>query len=74
MHYEALKSLVQTMNSAVGLLTFSAIAISLPFYASWGAIVFNDDKVDWLYLIHVSTYFVNFFTILAFGADFNFKV
>ncbi|CAG7822696.1 unnamed protein product [Allacma fusca] len=78
LHYEDLKGLVKNMNAAVGILTFSAIAISLPFYASWGAIVFNNSAekvhVDWLYLAHVSAYFVNSFTILHFGADFNFKI
>ena len=73
-NYETLKRLVKLMNSAVGLLTFSTIAVSLPFYASWGTIAFNENKTDCLYLIHFVHFTINFFVILTVGADFNYKV
>jgi len=65
---------MKTVNDGSGLVFLCCIGISLPFYASWTAVQFFEDEIDWFETVHFYVYFVTFLGVLTLAASVNKRV
>ncbi|XP_035705873.1 uncharacterized protein LOC118435014 [Folsomia candida] len=71
--YDNLKAFINNVNNATGLVFLCCIGISLPFYASFTAVLFFEEKIDWFETIHFYVYFITFLIVLTLAANINKK-